>query len=84
MALASALRKLESGTKARPLPHDPKLENVSHMFIANPFSGAGVAKLFSTHPPMNERIGRLEQMATAANSLTSSVELRVLPRFAVR
>lgn len=67
MALASALRKLESGTKARPLPQDPKLENVSHMFIANPFRGEGMAKLFSTHPPMAERIGRLERMAREGN-----------------
>ena len=65
LALASALRKLERGTAARPLPQDPKLENVSHMMIANPFSGAGMAKLFSTHPPMDERIGRLEGMARA-------------------
>lgn len=67
MALASALRKLEAGTQARPLPQDPKLENVSHMFIANPFRGEGMAKLFSTHPPMAERIGRLEQMAKDGN-----------------
>jgi len=62
-ALASALRKLEAGTAARPLPQDPKLENVSHMFIANPFRGEGMAKLFATHPPMSERIARLEAMA---------------------
>ena len=63
LALASALRKLDAGTAARPLPQDQKLENVSHMFIANPFRGEGMAKLFSTHPPMVERIARLEAMA---------------------
>ena len=62
LALASALRKLESGTAARPLPQDPRLENVSHMFIANPFRGEGLAKLFATHPPMEQRIARLEAM----------------------
>ncbi|MDN4480791.1 zinc metalloprotease HtpX [Demequina muriae] len=63
LALASALRKLERGTKAKPLPQDAALENVSHMMIANPFSGAGMAKLFATHPPMDERVARLERMA---------------------
>ncbi len=63
LALASALRKLEQGTRERPLPQEAPLENVSHMMIANPFSGAGMAKLFSTHPPMDERIARLESMA---------------------
>jgi heat shock protein HtpX len=63
LALASALRKLERGTRARPLPQTVPLENVSHLMIANPFRGAGVARLFATHPPMDERIARLEAMA---------------------
>ncbi len=63
LALASALRKLERGTQARPLPQTSSLENVSHLMIANPFRGSGMARLFATHPPMNERISRLEAMA---------------------
>ena len=60
LALASALRKLELGTAARPLPQDQRLENVSHLMIANPFKGgAGFARLFATHPPMADRIARL-------------------------
>mgnify|MGYP005813221059 CR=1 FL=1 len=62
-ALASALRKLEFGTAARPLQATPQVENVSHMMIANPFKGEGLAQLFSSHPPMPERIARLEGMA---------------------
>jgi heat shock protein HtpX len=63
LALASALRKLEAGTTARPLQQTSQLENVSHMMIANPFRGAGLAKLFASHPPMDDRIARLESMA---------------------
>ena len=63
LALASALRKLERGTQARPLPQTMQLENVSHLMIANPFRGSGMARLFATHPPMDERILRLEAMA---------------------
>jgi heat shock protein HtpX len=61
MALAAALRKLEHGTQALPLPPERRLVNASHMMIANPFRGA--ARFFSTHPPMAERIARLEAMA---------------------
>ncbi|GIG19549.1 protease HtpX [Cellulomonas chitinilytica] len=70
LALASALRKLEAGTKARPLPQDRELTNVSHLMIANPFRGQGVAKLFSTHPPMQERISRLKAQAGQQGGIT--------------
>jgi heat shock protein HtpX len=62
LALASALRKLELGAQQRPLVATPRLQTASHMMIANPFGGT-VRGLFSTHPPMAQRIARLEQMA---------------------
>ncbi len=58
--LASALRKLEMGTERIPMAANPATAN---MFIVNPFSARGVARLFSTHPPIEERIERLEAMA---------------------
>lgn len=59
--LASALRKLAEGVKYSPM----KSANpgTSHLFIVNPFSGKNLINLFSTHPPIEERIKRLEKMA---------------------
>ena len=61
LALASALSKLDSGISHVPMGRDPRMEPVSSMMIANPFGR--VKNLFATHPPMAERIARLEKMA---------------------
>lgn len=63
LALAAALRKIEAGARALPLPQDSELVTTGSLMITNPFSGGGVAQLFSTHPPIAERIARLEKMA---------------------
>lgn len=63
LGLAHALRKLEAGADARPLQPTSQLAPVSAQMIANPFRGAGIGRLFSTHPPMDQRITRLEEMA---------------------
>ncbi len=64
LALASALRKLHMGAQNIPLQVSNATANATaHMFIVNPLSAGGIANLFSTHPPMEERVARLEAMA---------------------
>lgn len=60
-ALASALARLQQGVERRPMQANP---STAHMFIVNPFAGgmSGIRNLFSTHPPMEERIQRLMEM----------------------
>lgn len=67
LALASALRKLEMGSQNIPMDvNGATAKATAHMFIVNPLTSGGIANLFSTHPPIEERIARLEKMASAA------------------
>ncbi|WP_336922156.1 zinc metalloprotease HtpX [Aquipuribacter sp. SD81] len=63
LALASALAKIDGAVRRAPLPPERQIVNASHLFIANPFRGGGVKQLFATHPPMEQRIARLEALA---------------------
>ena len=66
LALASALQKLDQARKV--MPAKPDLNpSTAHLFIVNPFSGDMFASLFSTHPPTEERVRRLRQMAGLAD-----------------
>jgi len=60
LGLASALRKLESAARYRPLDANPA---TAHMFIVKPLSGRGLLSIFSTHPPIEDRVARLEALA---------------------
>jgi heat shock protein HtpX len=61
-SLASALLRLEEGAKAMPMQVNQAAEP---LFIVKPFSGGGIGRLFSTHPPIEERVRRLRQMRPA-------------------
>ena len=70
-ALASALEKLENSVRARPMPATKPTESMAHMYIVNPLGAASSHReetasqfvgLFSTHPPIEERVRRLREM----------------------
>ncbi len=63
-ALARALEKLEMGSEIRPMKVN---EAASHLFIVNPLSGRSMSRLFSTHPPIEERVRRLREMNVRPN-----------------
>jgi heat shock protein HtpX len=62
-ALASALNKLQSGVAMRPMEQNAGAQAMSSLYIVHPFNAGGLSNLFSTHPPIEERIARLEEMA---------------------
>jgi heat shock protein HtpX len=77
IALASALRKLHMAAQNLPLQVNNATANATaHMFIVNPLTGRAFASLFSTHPPMEERIRRLEAMAGSAMVGASAYSIR--------
>lgn len=60
--LSNALRRLHAGAQQLPMDANPA---TAHMFIVSPLTGGGLMSLFSTHPPMEERISRLENLRLA-------------------
>lgn len=63
LALANALRKIHQGVQQIPMQANP---STAHMFIVSPLTGGGMMRLFSTHPPIEDRIARLEAMVYRA------------------
>ena len=64
LSLAHALEKLQNANNRLPMGAN---NNTAHLFIVNPLSGKGLAKLFSTHPPLEDRIAKLEAMAVKSS-----------------
>jgi len=62
IGLANALEKLHKYSKTHPIIANPKNEATAHLFIVNPFKGSFLSSLFSTHPPIEERISRLKNL----------------------
>ena len=60
-SLASALEKLEAANRRRPLRFGSPASQ--GLFIVNPFSGGGLVRIFSSHPPIQERVARLRALA---------------------
>lgn len=81
LALASALRKIESFSSITPMHAGSPA--TAHLFIMNPFSGGGIASLFSTHPKTDDRVRRLEEMAGRSLERVSPRRL-VLERLGAR
>jgi heat shock protein HtpX len=65
LSLANALKSLHTASQQIPMQATPA---TAHLFIVNPFTARGLAKLFSTHPPMEERIAKLEALVYGASS----------------
>ena len=72
MALASALRKLAYGNSRQ---ENNVSASTAHMFIVNPLKGKDIQNLFSTHPPIEERIKKLEQMANVFSNNNSKYDI---------
>ena len=66
-SLATALEKIHQGAKERPMEATPMAEATAHLYIMNPFKAGGIANLFSTHPPLEERVKRLRDIAYRRN-----------------
>jgi heat shock protein HtpX len=64
LGLATALEKLAYASERVPMPAQPQ---TAHLFIVNPLTGSGLARMFSTHPPIEERVRRLREMATTGS-----------------